>query len=414
MRKKLVAVMSVILAVLIVIAAGLWYHRMENAKEDMKEELENVSTKEEESMEEEPVLSEEEIRQQKAEEIVDGLTLEEKVAQLFIVTPEALTGVGQVVAAGEATKEAISQYPIGGFIYMSQNLETPSQVKEMVGNVQKYSEERIGLELFISVDEEGGTVTRFGDKSAFSLGKIEPMSTIGATKDTQKAYDVGVQIGTFLNELGFNMDNAPVADVITNPENTVIGSRSFGTDCNLVSEMVLAEMKGLEDQNVIPVIKHYPGHGATEADTHEGYAYTNKTLDEMMENELVPFIDAIEAGAEVIMAAHISCPNITGDDTPTSVSKVMIHDILREQLGYQGIVVTDALNMGAIADEYGSGQAAVLALQAGVDILLMPADFKAAYESVFDAVNTEKITEERIDESVKRIVELKLKYEEDV
>jgi len=235
------------------------------------------------------------------------------------------------------------------------------------------------------------------------------MSAIGATKDTGRAYDVGTKIGGFLNTLGFNMDNAPVADVITNPANTVIGARSFGTDCNLVSEMVLAEMRGLEEQNVIPVIKHYPGHGATEADTHKGYAYTNKTLDEMMENELVPFIDAIEAGAEVIMAAHISCPNVVGDDTPTSVSETMINEILRGKLGYQGIVVTDALNMGAIAEEYSSGQAAVKALKAGVDILLMPEDFKAAYDGVISAVRDGEVTEERIDESVKRIINLKMK-----
>ena len=244
----------------------------------------------------EPELSEEEQRKAEVEEIVNSLTLDEKVAQLFIVTPEELTGVGVVIAAGETTQNAISQYPVGGFIYMSQNLENPEQVREMVKNVQEYSYQRIGLPLFISVDEEGSTVSRFSNNPSFNLEKTDSMSVIGATGDPQNAYNVGAKIGSFLYDLGFNMNNAPDADVLTNPSNTVIGSRSFGTDCNLVSEMMLAEMKGLQDQNIIPVIKHYPGHGATEADTHAGSAYTNKTLDEMMANELVPFINGINAG----------------------------------------------------------------------------------------------------------------------
>ena len=356
----------------------------------------------------EPELSEEEQRKAEVEEIVNSLTLDEKVAQLFIVTPEELTEVGVVIAAGETTQNAISQYPVGGFIYMSQNLENPEQVREMVKNVQEYSYQRIGLPLFISVDEEGGTVSRFSNNPNFNLEKIDSMSVIGATGDPQNAYNVGAKIGSFLYDLGFNMDNAPDADVLTNPSNTVIGSRSFGTDCNLVSEMMLAEMKGLQDQNIIPVIKHYPGHGATEADTHAGYAYTNKTLNEMMANELVPFINGINAGVKVIMVAHISCPNIVGDNTPSSLSGVMINDILRGQLGYQGVVTTDALNMGAIAEEYSSGQAAVQALQAGVDILLMPENFQEAYQGVLSAVGDGRLTEERINESVRRIVNLKI------
>lgn len=343
-----------------------------------------------------------------AAELLASMTLEEKVAQLFIVTPEGLTGYSTVTEAGEATHSAIQQYPVGGFIYMAQNLQTPAQVQSMIAQVQSWSDERIGLPMFISVDEEGGTVTRFGNNGNFSLGRISSMQEIGATGDPQNAYDVGVRIGSFLQELGFNMDNAPDADVLTNPANTVIGTRSFGSDCNLVSQMVLAEMQGLQEQNVIPVLKHYPGHGATEADTHQGYAYTGKTLDEMLTNELVPFTAGIQAGAQVIMAAHISCPNITGDNTPASLSKVMLTDVLRGQLGYQGIIITDALNMGAVSEQYTSAQAAVLALQAGADILLMPADFQAAYNGVLNAVADGTLTEERINESVLRILQLKL------
>ena len=410
--KKYIGIIAITAAALLAVAAGLWYHQIvkQNDKfEETQSEVKSESDKKPESVQTvEPELSEEEQRKEEVEEIVNSLTLDEKVAQLFIVTPEELTGVEVVIAAGETTQNAISQYPVGGFIYMSQNLENPEQVREMVKNVQEYSYQRIGLPLFISVDEEGGTVSRFSNNPNFNLEKIDSMSVIGATGDPQNAYNVGAKIGSFLYDLGFNMDNAPDADVLTNPSNTVIGSRSFGTDCNLVSEMMLAEMKGLQDQNIIPVIKHYPGHGATEADTHAGYAYTNKTLNEMMANELVPFINGINAGVKVIMAAHISCPNIVGDNTPSSLSGVMINDILRGQLGYQGVVTTDALNMGAIAEEYSSGQAAVQALQAGVDILLMPENFQEAYQGVLSAVGDGRLTEERINESVRRIVNLKL------
>lgn len=418
MKKKYIAVTVIIFAAVIACAAGIWCWRMtkENEKIQTEQKKESGQKVEKDSQKGQAETESsgqpgEEQKQDSVEEILASMTLEEKVAQLFIVTPEGLTGFSTVTEAGETTRDALNQYPVGGFIYMAQNLQTTEQVRAMIENAQTYSHDRIGLPLFINVDEEGGTVTRFGNNANFSLGKMNAMWEIGATGNAQNAYNAGVRIGSFLYDLGFNMDNAPDADVLTNPANTVIGSRSFGTDCHLVSEMALAEMKGLKEQKVIPVLKHYPGHGATEADTHEGYAYTTKTLEEIMSNELVPFIDGIHNGAEVIMAAHISCPNITGNNTPASLSKVMLSDVLRGQLGYEGIIITDALNMGAIAEGYSSAQAAVLALEAGVDILLMPENFQESYEGILDAVRKGTLTEERINESVKRIIGLKLSIE---
>ncbi len=278
----------------------------------------------------------------------------------------------------------------------------------MISNVQQYSRDRIGLPMFINVDEEGGTVSRFGNNSSFSLGRIDDMSVIGAGDDPEAAYLVGSQIGSFLYELGFNMDNAPVADVLSNEANTVIGRRSFVSDCKTVSSMAIAELNGLKSEGIVGVYKHFPGHGATEADTHEGYAYTNASLEEMLGNDLVPFTDGIQHDVKVIMVAHIACPNVTGDNTPASLSSVMITDILRGKLGYEGIVMTDGLNMGAIANQYSSAEAAVAAVSAGADILLMPADFEAAYHGIIAAVNDGTISEARIDASVKRIIALKM------
>ena len=345
---------------------------------------------------------------EEVQNIVDSMSLEEKVAQLFLVQPEAIVDIGTATAAGDATKQAINKTPVGGFVYFSDNLQSEQQVQDMLRNVQKYSEDRIGLPAFLSVDEEGGTVARVASTGRFDVTDVGDMAKIGASGDVQQAKQAGETIGSYLFELGFNLDFAPDADVLTNPENTVVKKRSFGSDPQVVSDMSLAVAQGLAQHQVYSVYKHFPGHGATAGDTHQGYAYTDKTLDELKQSELIPFENAIQNNAEFIMAAHISAPRVTGDDTPASLSKTMITDILRGQMGYDGIVVTDAMNMGAVTEQYTSAQAAVKALQAGADVVLMPEDFQEAYQGVLDAVKDGTLTEQRIDESVTRIVTVKV------
>ena len=345
---------------------------------------------------------------EEVQNIVDSMSLEEKVAQLFLVQPEAIVDIGTATAAGDATKQAINKTPVGGFVYFSDNLQSEQQVQDMLRNVQKYSEDRIGLPAFLSVDEEGGTVARVASTGRFDVTDVGDMAKIGASGDIDQARQAGETIGSYLSELGFNLDFAPDADVLTNPDNTVVKKRSFGSDPRVVSDMSLAVAQGLEQHQVYSVYKHFPGHGATVGDTHQGYAYTDKTLDELKQSELIPFENAIQNNAEFIMAAHISAPRVTGDDTPASLSKTMITDILRGQMGYDGIVVTDAMNMGAVTEQYTSAQAAVKALQAGADLVLMPEDFQEAYQGVLDAVKDGTLTEQRINESVTRIVKVKV------
>lgn len=345
---------------------------------------------------------------EEVQNIVDSMSLEEKVAQLFLVQPEAIVDIGTATAAGDATKQAINKTPVGGFVYFSDNLQSEQQVQDMLRNVQKYSEDRIGLPAFLSVDEEGGTVARVASTGRFDVTDVGDMAKIGASGDVDQARQAGETIGSYLSELGFNLDFAPDADVLTNPDNTVVKKRSFGSDPRVVSDMSLAVAQGLAQHQVHSVYKHFPGHGATAGDTHQGYAYTDKTLDELKQSELIPFENAIQNNAAFIMAAHISAPRVTGDDTPASLSKTMITDILRGQMGYDGIVVTDAMNMGAVTEQYTSAQAAVKALQAGADIVLMPEDFQEAYQGVLDAVKDGTLTEQRINESVTRIVKVKV------
>lgn len=350
-------------------------------------------------------LSSEEQLMQEVESILADMSLEEKVYQLFIITPEALTGSKCVTAAGETTRKSLEKYPVGGLIYFSKNLKNPAQTTKMLKGVMEFSYEVEGLPLFTCIDEEGGRVARVGNNASFKVAEVGCMQDV---EDVSEAYAVGETIGAYLSQLGFNFDFAPDADVLTNEGNTVIGDRSFGSDPDRVTRMAAAVSDGLHSQKVLSAFKHFPGHGATLADTHEGFAYTDKTYEELLENELKPFMAAGTCGVDAVMAAHISVPGVTGDDTPCTLSEKMITDILRKELGFEGIIVTDALNMGAITQKYTSGQAAVMAVNAGVDMLLMPQDFKRAAGGILEAVQEGKISEERINESVRRIIKAKL------
>lgn len=346
-----------------------------------------------------------------AMDFVAGMTLEDKVAQLFMITPNALTGFSGVTAAGDTTKEFYNKRPVGGIIYMSDNLKDKEQTTDMLTNMKAIAQERTGLMPFLGVDEEGGSVARIAGNSAFGVTDVGDMSAVGETGDVQNAYNTGTVIGTYLKELGFNVDFAPVADVLTNPENTAIGKRSFGTDSQLVAGMVEAELNGLASQGIYGVVKHFPGHGGITGDSHETAVSVEKTLEELLAEELVPFQKAVDAGVSFVMAGHIAAPNVTGDSVPASVSQKLITDVLRGQMGYDGIVITDAMNMAAITDNYTADQAAVMAINAGADMILMPQDYETAYNGVLAAVKDGTISEERVNESVIRIVKIKMQMQ---
>lgn len=426
-RKYILGGITAVLIIIATIAAVFWiFHTDKNrSSADMQKqsaseqdtqlqhgEDENKQTQtSEQDNQDETAAGATDSAEARIEELMNSMTLEEKVCQLFMITPEALTGVGTVTQAGTSTQAAINQYPVGGLIYFSQNLQNPDQTRTMLSNTRRYAEERTGFPVFLSVDEEGGQVARVGSNSAFGVEKIGNMSDVGSRGDTQEAYNIGSTIGAYLKDLGFNMDAAPDTDVLTNPENQVVKYRSFGSDPQLVTDMAASELKGLNDQGIIGMYKHFPGHGGTTADSHEGYAYVDDTLEELKNGALIPFQNGIDNGIQVIMVSHISCPNVTGDNTPATLSKMMITDILRNDMGFDGMVITDALNMGAVTAQYSSADAAVAAINAGVDMLLMPEDFQSAYQGVLGAVQNGTLTEERIDESVRRILKVKLAME---
>ncbi len=350
----------------------------------------------------------EELLEQKVQETLRGLSLEQKVAQLFVVRPESITGVDTVIQAGSTTQEALKNYPVGGIVYFADNLTSSDQAKELLSNTARFAKDANGLPIFLCVDEEGGTVTRIGGREGFDVPNPGDMAIVGEEGDPAEAKTIAETIGNYLRDLGFNLDFAPDADVANNPESDTMKRRSFGADPQLVASMVQAQVEGFLDSGILCCAKHFPGIGAAVGDSHDGSISTNATIDEMMQVELVPFKAAIDAGVPMIMVGHLLTPNATDNGLPASLSPDIVTGLLRDKLGFKGIVITDALEMGAIEPSFESSEVGVVALQAGVDMILMPQDFQAAYQGILDALSRGDISEERVDQSLTRILRVKL------
>lgn len=345
------------------------------------------------------------------DERIGAMTLEQKVAQLFIVTPEALVeGVSQVTQAGDMTREGVTAHPVGGIVYFAQNLLDPEQTTTMLANVKQFYADAGNVAPFIAVDEEGGTVVRVADNEAFGAQDVGDASVLGSAGDTEAAKRAAEQIADYLMPLGFNLDFAPVADVVDPLRSDTMGLRSFSSDAAVAADMVRAEVEGFRDKKMLCCAKHFPGIGAAAGDSHEGAITIEATNEELETVDLVPFRAAIEAGVPMIMVGHVSLPNIVGDSTPAPLSSAVVQGMLRDSLGYTGIIVTDSLSMGAITDYYTPAEAAVAALKAGCDIPLMPERLDEAYQGVLSAVQVGELTEERLDESLTRILTAKQEY----
>lgn len=341
------------------------------------------------------------------EKKLSEMTLEEKAAQLFFITPDALVETTGVRAAGERTKKAFTKYPVGGLIFFDENIKDPGQMQSITEGLTRFSEERLGVIPFLGVDEEGGSVVHLANKSPFMQQNIGNMSEIAKTQNPEKAYQAGSTIGGYMAQSGLNLDFAPVADLLINPDNAIAKERSFGADAQLNAQMTAKAVEGFLAEGISPVLKHFPGHGATDQDSHNGTAVSMRTIEELRKEELLPFQAGIEAGAQFVMAGHISLPNVNQEDVPASLSRYFLQEILRKELGFTGIIITDAMNMKAITDYYSSGGGAVKAIQAGADMILMPENFSTAYQAILDAVNRGAISMERLDESVGRILTVK-------
>ena len=342
---------------------------------------------------------------EKVEKIVNNMTLEEKVGQIFMVAPEAVDkDGGSTTVFTENIEKEIEKYNLGGYILFASNIENPTQTQELINGLKKSSK----IQPFVGVDEEGGRVARIGKNSAMGVEKIEPMAQVGKSQNYERANEIGTTIGKYIKNLGFNLDFAPDTDVLTDSNNTEIGDRSFGNDPEVVGKMATEVVKGLQSENISTVLKHFPGHGGSIGNSHQGFSLSNRTEEELKKCEIVPFKTAIENGADCVMDAHMSLPNVTGDNIPATLSKKVVTDMLKTELNFKGVVFSDSMSMGAITENYGTGDACVKAVEAGIDMVLMPENLDEAYNAVLEAVKNGKISQERLDDAVSRIIKAKI------
>lgn len=332
---------------------------------------------------------------------------EEKVGQLFTVNLEQLDDTkGDYYEHKKITKtmkENLQKYPVGGVILFSRNIWNRKQTKKLIRKLQKNA----ALPMFISVDEEGGDVARIGNNPKMKTDTFPTMEEIGRTEDADYVYYMASTIARQIGELGFNVDFAPVADVKTSEMNSEIGTRSFGGDPKKVAEFVSAYVKGLESENICSTLKHFPGQGSSSGDTHQGSVDIDSSISKLRKIDFVPFVSGIEAGADFVMVSHISVSRVTETSEPASVSKLIMTTILREELDYSGLIVTDAFDMACITDKYSAAEAAVKSFHAGADIILMPQDLPEAYDAILSKVESGKISEKRLNDTVQRILKLK-------
>lgn len=340
------------------------------------------------------------VRKDAAQALLDGMTTHEKICQLLIVQPEVLTGGSTVTGMTDELAAALREYPVGGVLLSAGNMTSGEQLAALTAALSNGCK----TAPLISVDEEGGRVARL-------------MNTVGTTKlgsmysyraqGTQGAHDNAQTIARDIAAYGFNTDFAPVADVWTNKRSNAIGDRAYSDDYDEAAELVAAAVKGFHDGGVICCLKHFPGHGSTATDSHNGAATVDKTLPQLRQEDLKPFVSGIAAGADMVMVGHLTVP--TMDDAPASVSRKIVTNLLRYDLGFRGVIVTDGLQMQALA-QYTDGEKAVLALAAGNDMLLEISDVPGTVAAIEKALADGTLTQAALDQSVLRILQLKLAH----
>ncbi|MCI5654858.1 MAG: beta-N-acetylhexosaminidase [Candidatus Pseudoruminococcus sp.] len=406
--KKLKTI-SALLAVMILLSAfsacsGNDTQSVESSKESS---LDNVSiessqsSKAEESLASRQESSLVESSNKETDEIsekISKMSLDEKIGQMLMVGIDG-------TEVDDDFKEFAEEYKFGTVILFGKNITSAEQLVNLTNSIKSTAGD---IPYIIGMDEEGGLVTRLPD----DVLSMPAALTIAGSEDTEYCYNAGYQIGTQITSFGLHTGFSPVLDIWSNPDNTVIGNRAYGKTSDDVCKYGIADMLGLKASGAIPVAKHFPGHGDTETDSHYGLPLVTKTKEELWQSELLPFKSAIENGVPMIMAAHILCTELD-EKYPASMSKNIITDLLRDEMGFEGVVITDDLTMGAISESYSFGDAAVLSINAGCDILSIcfgEDNVKQAFTAIKEAVKNGDITEERINESVRRILKLKEDY----
>lgn len=346
---------------------------------------------------------------ERAEAILTGLSLEEKVGQLFMPVVHGSDAV--TVTASEATSnqavfgyrtpaQIVEAYKLGGVMYLRHNVVTADQVGALSAGLQDAARADTGIGLLVAIDQEGGRVSRLID----GVTVFPPAAILSG--DRPAVEEAGYLTGRQVTGQGINVVLAPVADLTTPGTPGAIGNRSYGDDPLLVADMVRAAVGGLQGSGVAAAVKHWPGHGPTTVDSHVSLPVLDITRAVWEERERVPFEAAIDEDVAIVLVGHLALPAVDPAGSPATVSSVLIEDELRDQLGFDGVVMTDALNMGAVAD-LDQGDLVVRSVAAGADILLYPSDLPTAYDALLDAVRKGELTQYRLDQAVLRVLELK-------
>lgn len=334
-------------------------------------------------------------------EQIERMSMDEKIGQMIFA---GVSGTEQ----NSEVDQLINHYKVGGFILNGKNLTSPSQTVAYINSLKaKNSQNK--LSLFLGIDQEGGRISKLPGDLIDTPTNLE----IGKIHDLSFAFELGSVIGKMVKAYGFNINFAPVLDINSNPDNPVIGDRSFGNNPKLVSELGTQMMKGLQSEKIIPTIKHFPGHGDTSADSHLELPMVHKSLAELEKFELVPFSHAVEEGADMVMIGHLLLPKID-PDYPSSLSEAIITELLRKRIGFDGVIITDDMTMKAITGNFDIGSAAVMSVKAGNDIVMVAHDYEKMIKVISElkkAVQEGDISEARINESVTRILQLKEKYD---
>ena len=347
-------------------------------------------------------LTEQYVKEDFLNQKIADMTVEQKVGQLFFCAFRRDDKNVPITVWNENIEKTIQQYHIGGIVLFGENIDTEQQTKQLIAEYRNHCD----IPLLIGVDEEGGRVSRLHSSGKLQVADIPSAGEIGESNDTNVAYEAGKTIGNELKELGFDVDFAPVADVNTNEQNTVIGDRAYSSDAQIVAEMATAFIKGLHENGISACVKHFPGHGDTIEDSHNGIAVAYHTLEEMEQTEWLPFQNAIQQNVDFVMAGHITTPNATTDGLPASLSYEMLTEQLRNKLQFKGIIITDALDMGAVT-KYNEQDTSLMAIKAGADMVLMPFELEKSYYVVYNAVKEGSLSEQEMKKKVKRILSLK-------
>ena len=335
---------------------------------------------------------------------LSSMTTDEKIGQLFILAVRHSAYGKPALKVDNTLRTFMNEYKPGGIILFSINFKTPDQTRELIHDLQSISP----YPLFIATDEEGGKVSRLGKPGHMDVLYLPPAGDIGKTLNTQLARDAAECLAIDMRELGFNMNMAPVADVAELGPNNSIGSRSFSADPLTAGSMTAAVVLGFKKAGISPVLKHFPGHGNVGGDSHNGSVASLSSRDEFYNRDFYPFSRGIEAGSDFVMIGHMAAPSLTGTQLPASLSPKIQTVILREELGFEGLIISDAMDMGAIKNNYSPGEAALKAFLAGTDIILMPENIPEAQLFLKNALTEGVISRERLDESIRRILKVKI------